>query len=136
MWPSQGNCVIAQDVWSGIVKALEDSKYFSLQTDETTDIPVTQQMAIMLRFFDNTLGTVRCVFFMLESIRRATAEQLIDKHFQESGPLSYDNIIGLGTDCHAGEVQFSHVLIAYAAASHFCNSLQLSHSCFDRQRFM
>ena len=92
---------IAQDVWRGIAKALGDSKYFSLQTDETNDISVTQQMAIMLRFFYNTLGSIRCVFFKLESIERATAEQLfqlIDKHIQQSGPLSYDNLIALGTD--------------------------------------
>ena len=41
------------------------------------------------------------MFFKLESIERATAEQLfllIDKHIQQSGPLSYDNVIGLGTD--------------------------------------
>ena len=90
--------VIAHDLWSGIVKALEES---SLQTDETTDISVTQQMPIMLRFFDNALGIVRCVFFTLENIERATAEQifqLIDKHFQQGGSLSYDNLVGLGTD--------------------------------------
>ena len=40
--------VIAQDVWRGITKALGDSKYFSLQTDKTTDISVTQQMGIMI----------------------------------------------------------------------------------------
>ena len=43
--------VIAQDVRRQIVEVLHDSKFFSLQADETTDISVTQQMAIMLRFF-------------------------------------------------------------------------------------
>ena len=98
---TKATAVIAQDVWRGIAKALGDSKYFSLQTDETNDILVTQQMAIMLRFFYNTLGSIRCVFFKLESIERATAEQLfqlIDKHIQQSDPLSYDNLIALGTD--------------------------------------
>ena len=53
----------------------------------------------MLRFFDNSQGQVRCVFFSLESI--ATTELLfktIDKHFQESITLFYDNLVGLGTD--------------------------------------
>ena len=55
--------VIAQDVLSHqIVNILHDSKFFSLQVDETTDISITQQMAIMLRFFDNKLGRVQCCF--------------------------------------------------------------------------
>ena len=76
--------VIAQDVWSGIAKAIEESRYFSLQTD---DITVTQQMAIMLRFFNNTLGNVRFVFFTLENIEKATETlfELMDKHFQQGG---------------------------------------------------
>ena len=44
---------------------------------------------------------MRCVFFALESVERATAELLfneIDKHFQESTALLYDNLVGLGTD--------------------------------------
>ena len=44
---------------------------------------------------------MRCVFFALESVERATAELLfnaINKHFQESITLLYDNLIGLGTD--------------------------------------
>ena len=84
-----GRCNIeGQDAWRrSIEAALRDSKYFSLQTDETTDLTVTQQMAIMLRFFDNSHGTVWYVFFKLEGVTRATAEQLyqvIDKHFQGS----------------------------------------------------
>ena len=90
--------VIAQDCWK-ISAAVRETKYFSLQTDETTE-SVTQQAAIMLRFFDNTQRQVRCVFFALE-IEMATAELLfnaIDKHFQESTTLLYDNLVGLGTD--------------------------------------
>ena len=75
--------VIAQDCWKTISAAV------SLQTDETTDITVTQQAAIMLRFFDNTQGQVRCVFFALESVERATAELLfnaIDSIFKNPLP--------------------------------------------------
>ena len=42
---------------------------------------------------------MRCVFFALESVERATAELLfnaIDKHFQESTTLLYDNLVRLG----------------------------------------
>ena len=59
------------------------------------------QAAVMLRFFDNTQEQVRCVFFALESVEKATAELLvnaIDKHFQESTTLLYDNLVGFGTD--------------------------------------
>ena len=76
--------VIAQNCWKTISAAVRETKYFSLQTDETTDIIVAQQAAIMLRFFDNTQGQVRCVFFALESVERETAELLfnaIDKAF-------------------------------------------------------
>ena len=76
--------VIAQNCWKTISAAVREIN-FSLQTDETTDITVIQQAAIMLRFLDNTQGQVRCVFFALESVDRATAGLLfnaIDKHFQ------------------------------------------------------
>ena len=93
--------VIAQDCWKNISAAVRETKYFNLQNDETIDITITQQAAIMLRFFDNTQGQVRCVFFALESVQREAAElpfNAIDKHFQESTTLLYDNLVGLGTD--------------------------------------
>ena len=43
--------VITQDGWNTISTGVRETKYFSLQTDETTDITVTQQAVIMLRFF-------------------------------------------------------------------------------------
>ena len=55
----------------------------------------------MLRFFDNTHGLVRRVFFALESVEKATAELLFNatnKHFQESTTLLNDNLVVLGTD--------------------------------------
>ena len=90
--------VIAQNCWKTISAAVRGTKYFSLQTDETTDITINKQAAVMLRFFDNTQGQLRCVFFALERVERATAELLfnaIDKHFQESTTLLYDNLVGL-----------------------------------------
>ena len=98
--------VISQDCWKTISAAVRETKYFSLQTDETTDITITQQAAIMLRFFDNTQGQVRCV----------SAELLfnaIDKHFQESTNLLYDNFVGLGTDGanDVGSTKFSDVTV-------------------------
>jgi hypothetical protein len=53
--------IIAQEVMQEILCHLKESKYFSVQTDETTDIAVMQQCGIMLRFFDNTLGKVMCI---------------------------------------------------------------------------
>ena len=43
--------VIAQDCWKTISTGVRETKYFSLQTDETTDITLTQQAVIMIRFF-------------------------------------------------------------------------------------
>ena len=54
-----------------------ETKYFSIQTDETTDITVHNKV-------DNTQGQVKCVFLALESVQRETAELLfnaIDKLF-------------------------------------------------------
>ena len=93
--------VIAQDVQRKLLCAVSDSKYFSLQTDETTDIAITQEAAIMLRFFDNSLGKVRCIFFALDKVEKADARHLfdsIDQHFQSSDVLAYDHLVGLGTD--------------------------------------
>ena len=93
--------MIALDILQQIRHVLQELKFFSLQVDESTDISVTQQMAIMLRFFDNKSGCVRCVFFALEIVARATAVVLfkaIDKHFQLPLTLSYSNLVELGTD--------------------------------------
>ena len=92
---------IAEDAWESIQNAVKDSKYISIQTDETTDLTVNQQMAIMLGFFENSCGAVQCLFFKLEAVPRATAEQLyelINKHFQGSDILNYEHLVGLGTD--------------------------------------
>ena len=40
-------------------------------------------------------------FFTRQNIEKATAErlfELMDKHFQQGGSLSYNNLVGLGTD--------------------------------------
>ena len=67
--------VIAQDCWKTISAAVRETKYFSPQTDETTDITITQQAAMMLRFFDITQRQVRCHLCPREC-REATAELL------------------------------------------------------------
>ena len=54
--------VIAQDMIQNIVERINDSKFFSIQIDESTDITVYQQMGIMLHYFDNTDGKVCCIF--------------------------------------------------------------------------
>ena len=54
-------------------------------------------MAIMLLFFDNKLGRVQCLFFALESVTGELLFEAIDKHFQNSVPFCYDNLIGFLT---------------------------------------
>ena len=56
--------VVAREVKQGILSRLKESQFFSIQIDETTDIAVNQQCGIMLRFFDNTEGKVRCTFYI------------------------------------------------------------------------
>ena len=65
--------VIAQDVQKKLLCSLSDSKYFSLQMDEITDVTVTQQAGIMLRYFDNSVGRVKCIFYSLDKVEQADA---------------------------------------------------------------
>ena len=93
--------VIAQDIIRNIVERISNSKFFSIQIDESTDITVYQQMGIMLRYFDNTDGKVFCIFYKLEPITTADAEGIfkaIDQNFCDSGPLCYANLVGVGSD--------------------------------------
>ena len=93
--------VVAQEVKQGILSRLEESQFFSIQIDETTDIGVNQQCGVMLRFFDNTEGKVRCTFYNLVTLESATADgifQCLDKLFSDDGVLKYSNLVGLGSD--------------------------------------
>lgn len=105
--------VIAEELMRSICTRLAESQFFSLHTDESTDITVTQQCAIMLRYFDNVEGKVRCVFFKLEPIQRADAEclfQALDHNFSDEGPLTYSNLVGLRSDgCNVHEIPYSHI---------------------------
>ena len=77
------------------------TQFFSIQIDESTDITVYQQMGIMLRYFDNTNGKVSCIFYKLEPITKADAEGIfaaIDKNFDDTGPICYANLVGVGSD--------------------------------------
>ena len=91
--------VIAEEVIQDILGQLEESSFFSIHTDETTDITVHQQCGIMLTYFDTTEGKVKCVFFKLEPVPTADADglfQVLDRNL--SGALSYDHLVGLGSD--------------------------------------
>ena len=93
--------VLAREVMKDIVAKLQQSRFFSLHTDETTDITVYQQCAVMLRFFDEVEGCVRCVFFKLHPVQRADAQSIfeaLDSNFSSSGPICYSSLVGLGSD--------------------------------------
>ena len=57
-----------------VLERISDSKFFSIQMDESTDITVYQQMGIMLLYFDDVDGKVCCVFYKLEPVISADAE--------------------------------------------------------------
>ena len=93
--------VIAQEAMQDILSRLKEFQYFSIHSDETTDITVHQQCGIMLRYFDNTEGKVRCIFFKLETVQKADAEglfQVLDRNFTDEGCLCYANLVGMGSD--------------------------------------
>ena len=80
---------------------LNDSQFFSIQTDESTDITVYQQCGLLLRYFDNPMAKVRSVFFKLDPIEKANAESLfsiLDSNFGDHGPLHYEHLVGFGSD--------------------------------------
>ena len=93
--------VIAQEVIEDLLSRLEESRFFSVHSDESTDITVQQQCAIMLRFFDNNDGKVRCAFLKLEPVQKADADGLfeaLNKNFTAEGPICYTNLVGMGLD--------------------------------------
>ena len=63
--------VIAQVCWKIISAPVRETKYFSIQTDETTDITVHNKV-------DNTQGQVKCVFLALECVQSETADLLFN----------------------------------------------------------
>lgn len=71
--------------------------------DESTDITVYQQMGIMLLYFDDVDGKVCCVFYKLEPVISSSADAegifaAIDRNFDDSGPICYANLVGMGSD--------------------------------------
>ena len=93
--------VLAEEVMKEVICRLEQSQFFSLHTDETTDITVFQQCALMLRFFDDVEGKVRCTFLKLQPVRKADAGSLfqaLDSNFSDNGAVQYANLVGLGSD--------------------------------------
>ena len=68
----------------------------------------------MLRYFDDSLGKVRCLFYALDKVEQVDASHLfdsIDQHFQNSDVLTYDHLIGLGTDdCNVMMVERNSVM--------------------------
>ena len=73
-----------------VFSCLEKSQFFSLHTDESTDITVFQQCAVLLRFFDDVEGKVRCIFLKLQPVRKADAESLfqaLNSNFSDDGAM-------------------------------------------------
>ena len=114
--------VVAQEVMKNLLSRLEESQFFSIHTDESTDITVQQQCAIMLRFFDNTDGRVRCTFLKLEPVLKADADGLfnaLDKNFTLTGPICYTNLGSDGTNVMLGTRNSAHASKRKAAFSDF-----------------
>ena len=114
--------VVAQEVMKNLLSRLEESQFFSIHTDESTDITVQQQCAIMLRFFDNTDGRVRCTFLKLEPVLKADADGLfnaLDKNFTLTGPICYTNLGSDGANVMLGTRNSAHASKRKAAFSDF-----------------
>ena len=58
-------------------------------------------MGIMLRYFDNVNSKVCCIFYKLEPVISADDEGIfaaINQTFDDSGPICYANLVGMGSD--------------------------------------
>ena len=91
--------VVAQEVKQSILSRLKESQFFSIQIDETTDIAVNQQCGVMLRFFDNTEGKVRCPFYSLMTLESATTDGI----FQQASVSFSASHYGRSTVVTSGE---------------------------------
>ena len=85
----------------------------------------------MLRYFDNTEGKVKYVFFKLEPVPTADADglfQVLDRNL--SGPLSYDHLVGLGAQYDfRGHQEMRCMLIMIFIISNYIHFLQTWQWC-------
>ena len=82
-----------------LVNILQNTK-FSLLIDESTDISVSQVLAIVVRFFDETAQDVRDAFFESVTVQDGSARGLYDavKQLLAQHSIPITNIIGFGSD--------------------------------------
>jgi hypothetical protein len=76
------------------------ANYFSLLVDESTDISITQHLAVLLRIYDDDAGIVRTKFYKLLNIPKADAKTLfgeLEKSFT-TDDIGFTNTVGFGSD--------------------------------------
>jgi len=82
-----------------LIEKLKDS-FFSIITDETTDVSTCQQLAIITRVYNNETKTVLCNLYDLIELAHGDAETLFGAicNAFEKKSISLSNIIGFAAD--------------------------------------
>jgi len=91
--------VLASHYHKQLVELLKKS-HFSVIIDETTDVSVCKQLAIVTRVYDTEAQRVRCDLFDLVQLDNSNAEalfQTVCHSFQKEG-IQLNNVIGFAAD--------------------------------------
>ena len=67
-----------------IAESIKSYKYFSIQADEANDVTRTEQLSLVIRFFNETSTTIEEGFISFTSMLKLDAAS-IRLHFEHSG---------------------------------------------------
>ena len=130
--------VLAKRFWCDLIETLRNIK-FSIIIDESTNISLKKQLAVVVRFFCHKEHKVRSQFLCLIDVTQSDATTLTDaltSYFEKNG-IPLQNIIGFASDttnvmfgktpfsCKSLESKNSTLIhhSAHLCASHACEKL-------------
>ena len=91
--------VIASDIQSLLINKVRNN-FFRIAFDETTNMSTTKIMVTMLRYFDETYGSVNTILYKIDKVPIADVEMLfnvLDSNLTND-LLSYEKIVSVSTN--------------------------------------
>ncbi|XP_076103623.1 zinc finger protein 862-like [Mytilus galloprovincialis] len=90
---------ISLQISTPVIDAIQQSTYYSLLVDETTDVSVLKQLTVMARYFNQDLE-LKTSFLTLIDVPDGKADTLVAalKQFMTENQLPAHSFIGLGSD--------------------------------------
>lgn len=94
------NNVLAASLKRDLLKDTEQAQYYSLITDESTDICTESVMAIVVKYFHLQTQSIKTHLFSLPVLKGQSAEQLFDSLYDElkANDLDLSNCVGFAAD--------------------------------------